>query len=251
MSDYTKITDFTTKDSTNALIEGVDFDSEFTAVATMSSTKSDKAVPATANSVAGLNSVGNLYDTTIEVADLSAAISKVLESGMMLPYGGASAPAGYLDCDGTSHATASYPDLFAVIAYDFGGSGANFNVPDLRGRVPAGQDNIGGTSANVVTDASADSMGGELGAETHALSLGEGPAHTHTGTTSTTGGHAHTGGSNYNGDQSTGGGSNSGGASSTGNSGNHAHTFTSDSTGSGTAHNNMQPSLFMNYIIKT
>lgn len=33
-------------------------------------------------------------------------------------------------------------------------------------------------------------------------------------------------------------------------SANHTHSFTTDANGSGTAHNNMQPSLVMNYIIK-
>ncbi|NIV28781.1 MAG: hypothetical protein GWN58_04480, partial [Anaerolineae bacterium] len=54
MSDYTKITDFTAKDAAEAIIEGADFDSEFNAIATSSASKTDKAVPATANSVAGL-----------------------------------------------------------------------------------------------------------------------------------------------------------------------------------------------------
>lgn len=38
-------------------------------------------------------------------------------------------------CDGSSYSTATYPNLFAQISYNFGGSGANFNVPDMRSRV--------------------------------------------------------------------------------------------------------------------
>lgn len=40
----------------------------------------------------------------------------------------------WLLCDGASVSTSTYPSLFAVIGYTYGGSGASFNVPDLRGR---------------------------------------------------------------------------------------------------------------------
>ena len=38
-------------------------------------------------------------------------------------------PDDYLECDGSSVTTAAYPDLFAAIGYEYGGSGANFNSP--------------------------------------------------------------------------------------------------------------------------
>lgn len=40
-------------------------------------------------------------------------------------------PDGWLPCNGSSKTTANYPDLFAVIGYTFGGSGANFSMPNL------------------------------------------------------------------------------------------------------------------------
>lgn len=46
-----------------------------------------------------------------------------------------SAPKGWLLCDGSSKAVASYGDLHTVIGYDFGGSGANFNVPNISAPV--------------------------------------------------------------------------------------------------------------------
>lgn len=49
-------------------------------------------------------------------------------------------PAGFLEANGASYATATYPNLFAAIQYAFGGSGANFNVPDLRGEFVRGWD---------------------------------------------------------------------------------------------------------------
>src|SRR5215469_17277900 len=45
-------------------------------------------------------------------------------------------PAGWLPCDGTSLGSGAYPLLWKAIGYAFGGFGANFNLPDLQGRVP-------------------------------------------------------------------------------------------------------------------
>eukprot|EP00916_Digyalum_oweni_P015414 GHVL01025229.1.p1 GENE.GHVL01025229.1~~GHVL01025229.1.p1 ORF type:complete len:521 (+),score=79.37 GHVL01025229.1:1483-3045(+) len=42
-------------------------------------------------------------------------------------------PTGFIKANGASLSTTTYADLFAVIGYTFGGSGASFKVPDLRG----------------------------------------------------------------------------------------------------------------------
>jgi len=76
----------------------------------------------------------------------------------------ATPPANWLICDGSSLDTTVYATLFAAIGYTFGGSGANFNLPDLRSRFPMG----GGTLA---------ATGGEA---THVLTAAEMPAHAHT-----------------------------------------------------------------------
>ena len=57
------------------------------------------------------------------------------DSGMVVTYAGtnASIPSGWLLCDGASIATASYPDLFTALGYAYGGSGANFNIPNMVG----------------------------------------------------------------------------------------------------------------------
>jgi microcystin-dependent protein len=62
--------------------------------------------------------------------------------GLIHPFGAAVEPAGYLLCDGASYATADYPELFAVIAYTYGGAGANFNVPALINRVVVGSGDL-------------------------------------------------------------------------------------------------------------
>ena len=58
----------------------------------------------------------------------------VMPIGTILAYSAATAPSGWLLCDGSSYSTSAYPDLFALIQYTFGGSGGSFNVPDFRGR---------------------------------------------------------------------------------------------------------------------
>lgn len=100
-----------------------------------------------------------------------------LPPGLISPFAGATAPAGYLLCDGTSLAAATYPALFAVIGYTYGGSGANFTLPDLRSRFPIGV----GTG----TGLTARTLGGAVGAEKTALVATDVPAHGHGNTFAT------------------------------------------------------------------
>ena len=73
--------------------------------------------------------------------------------GMIAPFAFPGAPTGWLLCAGQAVSRAIYAQLFSVIGGYFGsGDGATtFNVPDLRGRYPLGQDNMGGVAANRVT----------------------------------------------------------------------------------------------------
>lgn len=61
-------------------------------------------------------------------------------TGMISIHSAATAPTGWLLCDGTSYSTTTYANLHGVIGYTFGGSGANFNVPNLKGKVVVGID---------------------------------------------------------------------------------------------------------------
>lgn len=63
---------------------------------------------------------------------------------------------------------------------DFDGGGT-IVVPDLRGRVAVGKDNMGGSSAGIVTDGNADVVAGFYGFETHQLTIPEMPTHNHPG----------------------------------------------------------------------
>lgn len=78
-----------------------------------------------------------------------------LPIGVILPFSGTSIPAGWLFCYGQAVSRTTYSDLFAVIGvqYGVGNNTTTFNVPDLRGRVVAGRDNMGGTAAGVLDEA--------------------------------------------------------------------------------------------------
>jgi microcystin-dependent protein len=61
--------------------------------------------------------------------------------GSIMYWATATAPAGYLKCDGTSYLRADYPNLFSAIGTTFGSvDGTHFNVPDLRGQFIRGLD---------------------------------------------------------------------------------------------------------------
>jgi microcystin-dependent protein len=174
-----------------------------------------------------------IQDGAVTAAKLdTGAVSVLMPTATVLPYAGSTAPTGYLVCAGQSVLVADYGDLYDVIGFTYGGSGPSFNLPDLRGRVIAGQDNMGGTSADVLTDAQADQLGGTLGEEDHILTVNEMPSHTH--------GLVIDSGSDD--DFGTSGGNTNNVSSGSGNT---------SATGGGAAHNNVQPTIILNYIIKT
>ena len=175
-----------------------------------------------------------IQDGAVTAAKLdAAAVSVLMPTGSIMPFAGSSAPTGYLLCNDTPISRTTYSALFALIGttYGAGDGSTTFNIPDLRGRVIAGKDNMGGSSANTLTNAQADQLGGILGTETHTLTIAEMPSHDHTVEFQ-----AGAAGSGYPGFDG------SGDARNSGNSG---------LKGGGGAHNNVQPTIILNYIIKT
>lgn len=191
-----------------------------------------------------------------------------MPTGAVMPFAGSTEPDGWLLCYGQAVSRTTYADLFTSIGttYGTGDGSTTFNLPDLRGRVVAGQDDMGGTSANRLTNQTGglngDTLGAAGGSETHTLTTAQLAAHTHppgTLATASSGDHDHggSGGANFlmNSPGSTLGGTTPGisAATSTAVDGAHTHTITgaTASSGSGDAHNNVQPTFILNYIIKT
>ena len=125
---------------------------------------------------------GNLIDASVTNAKLASDIS-FLPAGVVFPYGGTSAPTGYLLCNGASVLRATYADLFTAIGTAFGTvDGTTFNLPDFRGRFLRGVDggqavdpdagtrtamNAGGNTGDAVGSIQAD----ELGSHNHSFSV--------------------------------------------------------------------------------
>jgi microcystin-dependent protein len=217
-----------------------------------------------------------VLQTQVENATITA-----MPVGAILPWSGAlaTAPTGYLLCDGSTYEQADYAALFAVIGNVYGGGGTNFTVPDLRGKMPVGHSESGAFNVDIGTG---------VGEETHVLVETEMPAHTHNATTSTSDEHSHGGFTTaaeqahqhymevYNTVTACTGGAGVGFSSNNINTcgngavvatirtaddvsthrhyilgdGAHSHTLDTSSAGSGTAHNVIQPSIVLQYIVK-
>jgi microcystin-dependent protein len=174
--------------------------------------------------------------------------------GMMMPFAGTGAPTGWLICDGRTLLISQYLALFQMIGTLYGGNGTTtFALPNCSGNVIVGKDSMS-TYANT--------LGQSGGEQTHLLVSSEMPTHAHTGTTDSAGDHTHSL-NNATTVQKTGNNTvtsldstpneidnvntltasvNSAGA--------HTHTFTTNSTGGSQPHNNLQPYITLNYIIK-
>lgn len=103
-----------------------------------------------------------IQDNAVTMAKLATALQAYLvPTGSVVPYGGDSAPSGFLLCDGTAVNRTTYATLFALVGVRFGsGDGTTtFNVPDLRGRFIRGLDGGSGLDPDAATRTAMNSGG--------------------------------------------------------------------------------------------
>jgi microcystin-dependent protein len=192
-----------------------------------------------------------IIDSSGNITARTALFPAFSPTGSVTMYAAASAPPGWLICDGSAVSRTVYAALFSVIGVLWGpGDGSTtFNIPDMSGRVPGG---TGGTLGGLTTQGGVDSI---------SLSSANLPQHTHSGTTGTESVlHSHTiATTNF-----AGNGGNQKVASSSGNTGDltpgvtsaqnvlHTHNFTTDGgPGSRDPFSLLQPYTVINFIIKT
>jgi microcystin-dependent protein len=143
------------------------------------------------------------------------------------------APWGWLLCDGSAISRTIYADLFAAIGTAFGdGDGSTtFNLPNMKGKVPVGLNS---------SETEFDTLGETGGEKTHLLTGLESGVKPHDHTVKLAEG---SGGSSYKVAQATANLSNSLG-------GNFGGTVNATAQNATNAHNNLQPYIVLNYVIK-
>lgn len=153
------------------------------------------------------------------------AIKESNPVGTIKMFAGSTAPTGYLICDGSAKSRTTYSELFSTIGttYGSGNGSTTFNIPNLKGKVVVGLDS---------NDTAFDLLGETGGEKTHTLTIDEMPSHNHKVYRS--GGQTAGYGSLFQNNSIT----------------TELTANVVDNTGEGQAHNNLQPYIVLNYIIK-
>src|ERR1700722_1346528 len=184
----------------------------------------------------------------------------VIPVGTVSDFAGSTAPSKWYLCYGQAVSRTTYSALFAVIGTTYGsGDGVTtFNLPDLRGLVVGGQDNMGGTIKGTLTSiyfgTNPDVLGAQGGGQSETLSLSQIPtgitaANTAAITVNVTGNQSAPNASR----SATAGGSQVSGTgaitpTATGTIAIGSVNVTSNNTG-GNPHGNVQPTILMSKII--
>jgi microcystin-dependent protein len=110
---------------------------------------------------------------TTQLATTAFVTQNAVLTGALLMWPTASAPTGYLSCDGTAVSRTTYAALYAIVGTTFGvGNGSTtFNVPNYTNRTPYGT-TVGATGGT------ADAV---IVSHTHTATVTD-PGHLHTGT---------------------------------------------------------------------
>ena len=186
---------------------------------------------------------GNFYnkEQIFTKEQINAQFLKSNPIGTIIAFGGEISPVGFLPCDGSSVSRTTYSKLFSIIQniYGNGDGTTTFNLPNIKGRVLVG---------NGKGDVSERILGEKGGVEKVSLTTDQLPSHSHSGNLSMkfpTYGYYVTSNNGKpevlsnpqrgitNGDVSI------------------TSQLNTNNTGSGTAHENMQPYLVVNYFIKS
>ena len=100
--------------------------------------------------------------------------------GQIIMFAGNFAPRDWAFCQGQTLAISEYTALFSIIGTTYGGNGrTTFDLPDLRGRAPIGQGQGNGLTSRI--------MGEQIGIEDITLSTAQMPIHSHAAKTTISG----------------------------------------------------------------